>query len=515
MNSGKNSRKIVLVVPREEKPVIFYFAPLAPLSISKRLLEAGYEPVVVDAKLEKDKFLDRVVAETRDALLLWASGKIGRQLVDLIEAGRAAKKARPDLPVAFGGWHASLETPSTIATDFVDFVVRRQAQDAAVELADALSSGGDLTKIAGLTYKADGRVVNNPDRPWDKNLDRFLPLPYDLVDIERYIERDGGLGQRMIFGVDRCINYTSSRGCHGRCGFCHITALYERGWMGASAARVLDDLELLAHRYRIEGIDFHDSNFFTNLSRAKKILNGLVERNIDIKWRASVRIDQMLRYPDDLMELIARSGAVELAIGGESGSQRIMDLIGKEITPEDVKECSRRCLSFGMAPLYSIMVGFPDEKNWEDTKRTISFMADLKGIAPDADMSYFYYVPFPGTPMFEYAVREGNLKAPATLDGWTIYSPYDPTMPWVDRKLVRLLHMSFSFYFRFAMPDEGMREMMRSHRLAWLIRLMHRISLYRVRRRRWEFPVEYRTALFVKDVLIKRLGLFKGLRKIV
>jgi len=505
--------KVVFAIGREERPVIFTFAPLAAMRLAAILDQRGHHGMICDAKRHPNNFEEAIAAELQDATALVIIGKIGRQLVDLITATQVAKKVRADLPVIFSGWQASMAAEANLGEPTLDICTVGTSETTLPDLIDALAAGGDLHQVPGLAFKEDGKVVFTEERPFDKNLDDF-PAGWDKVDLNWYIGRDNGRCQEMIAGIDRSLNYTSSRGCHGKCQFCHITALFKRGWFGHSSERTLDDIEYLARKHNVVGIDFHDSNFFTNKPRARRILEGLVERKLGIVWRCSVRIDQMLLYEPEFLELMRDSGCKELAIGGESGSQRIMDLIQKEITPQDVVECSKRVLQYGMHPVYSLMVGFPDEKNWIDTKMTLRQMAKLKKLAPDADMSYFYYTPFPDTPLYSWA-QEHGLKPAQKLSDFVPYSPYDPEMPWVDDKLAELLKMATRFYFKFAIPDAAMRERLRNHKLRLPLRMLAALSRWRVEKMRWGFPFEYRLARFIKDTVIGKWGWFGKLKEIL
>ncbi|MCZ7586898.1 MAG: B12-binding domain-containing radical SAM protein [Deltaproteobacteria bacterium] len=382
-------KKIVFAVPREEDPTVFTFAPLAILSLAKQVQDAGFRPVILDAKQLEDDFLPTMERELKDdALMLWCSGKTGRQLRDLCDAAKVAKQVDPKLPVAFGGWHATMDTERTLATSYVDFVARNQAEESLVELAKTLDAGGDvdtLMSIKGLAGKnPDGHLWFAPDREWERNLDKFGHLPYEMLDMEFYLTGNHGKCQPMVVGAKRTINYTYSRGCHGMCSFCHITALWNRAWFSQSPEFVVTELKRLVKDYNVDGIDFHDSNFFTGLVRAKAIVEGMVDAGLDIRWKCSVRADQINNFDDELMDNIKRSGCIEFAIGAEGGTNRVMGLVAKEITPNDVIECSRKCAKWGILPQYSFMVGFPDEKNWEDTKATLAFMARLRQIVPNS-----------------------------------------------------------------------------------------------------------------------------------
>jgi radical SAM superfamily enzyme YgiQ (UPF0313 family) len=505
--------KIVFAIGREEKPVLLTFAPLAAMKLATICDTRGMIGVVLDAKRHADDWPGACRRELADAAALVVLGKIGRQLEDLIEATQIAKQLRPDLPTIFSGWQATMAPAANLGEPTLDYCTLGTAETALPELLDALLHGRDVGQVAGVAFKRNGGVAQTEARPCDNRLDDYAP-GWDKVDLDWYIGRDGGRGEPMIAGVDRVMNYTSSRGCHGQCKFCHITAMFDRGWFGRSAERVLDDLEYLIQAHGIQGVDFHDSNFFTNKVRARRILEGFLARDFRIAWRSSVRVDQMLAYEDDLLRLMRDSGCRELAIGGESGSQRIMDLIAKEIPPGAVRACSERLRRFDIKPVYSFMVGFPDEKNWRDTKMTLRFMAELKQLAPDADMSYFYYTPFPGTPLYDWALSFGAPR-PARLADFIKFSAYDPNMPWVDAKLSELLKMATRFYFKFAIPNAAMRERLARHKLRWPLRALAAISRWRVRKLRYGFPFEYRLARFVKDTVIGKWGWFGRLRDVL
>lgn len=504
-------RKIVFAVPREEDPVIFAYAPLAILSLAKQVKQAGFEPVILDAKQIKDDFLPRLEKEFRDdPVLLWCSGKTGRQLKDLCDAGRLAKQINPDLPVVFGGWHAQMAVDSTLNTPYVDYVVKTQGETTLPELARRFAAREDVTGMDGVSGKSpDGRQWHGKELDWVRELDTFGPLPWEMVDMEFYITGDNGRCQPMVVGAKRTINYTYSRGCHGMCSFCHITALWNRGWFSQTPKFVLDEIGRLVNEFKVEGIDFHDSNFFTGQKRAMQIVDGIIERGYQFIWKCSVRADQVNAMSDSEMERITKAGCTEFAIGAEGGTNRVMGLVAKEIVPSDVIECSHRCAKWGILPEYSFMVGFPDEKNWDDSKATLAFMARLRQIAPNALAEYFYYTPFPGTPLFkDYAQR--FMPKHETLEDYVNFSTYAPNMPWVDDKLPVLLKMATRFYFKFAIPNSDLRRKMAQKNLMGLgLRMMTRISNWRVQKRVYAFPIEYRLARFVKDVLIGKLGVMK------
>ncbi|MBZ0273526.1 B12-binding domain-containing radical SAM protein [bacterium] len=513
-------KTIVFAVPREEDPVVFTFAPLAILGLARQVRDAGYTPVILDGKKLGDDYMPAMERAIKDdPALLWCSGKTGRQLRDLCASAKLAKQINPDLPVAFGGWHASMDVERTLAADFVDFVIRNQAERPLPLLINGLQAGAsmeELQKIKGLAGKdPDGHVWYAPENDWERNLDVFGYLPWELVDMEFYVTGDHGRSQPMTTGGRRTINYTFSRGCHGMCSFCHITALWNRAWFSHSPEHALNEIGRLVNEYKVDGIDFHDSNFFTGLPRARALVDGIIERGYEFRWKCSVRADQVNAFDDELMDKIVRSGGRDFAIGAEGGTNRVMGLVAKEIVPNDVIECSKRCAKWGILPEYSFMVGFPDEKNWEDTKATLAFMARLRQITPNALAEYFYYTPFPGTPLFkDYAAK--YMPRHDTIEDYVKFSTYSANMPWIDDRLPKILKMATSFYFRFAIPNDDMRERMKRHDAIGIgLRVMNKVANWRVKNRRYGFPIEYKLARFVKDTLIPKFGVGSRLKDVM
>jgi hypothetical protein len=161
------------------------------------------------------------------------------------------------------------------------------------------------------------------------------------------------------------------------------------------------------------------------------------------------------------------------------------------------------------------MVGFPEETDWGDTKETLAFMSHLKRLTPNAMAEYFYYTPFPGTPLFR-RFEKNYLPKHDTIEDYINFNTYGPSMPWVDERLPRLLKMATRFYFKFSIPGDKMLGRMEGRGpAALLLRLMRRISDWRVRNRRYGFAFEYALARLFKEVLMRRLGLFKGIREVL
>src|SRR5581483_10358477 len=150
------------------------------------------------------------------------------------------KRLAPQVPVIFGGWHASLLPEQTVREPYVDMVVRGQGELTLLEIVENLTAGRDHTGIPGTNWRRGGDVHRAPERPV-ASLDS-LPMPaFHLADMDAY-ERACGV---------RKLAYATSVGCPYACNYCTDMVFYKRRFHGLSAERVAGELAALVPRYRI------------------------------------------------------------------------------------------------------------------------------------------------------------------------------------------------------------------------------------------------------------------------
>jgi anaerobic magnesium-protoporphyrin IX monomethyl ester cyclase len=197
-----------------------------------------------------------------------------------------------------------------------------------------------------------------------------------------------------------------------------------------SAEKVLKGIEFLTEHHNLDAINFTADNFFVDKQRVLKICTGLIERNLDIAWHADMRIDTFLHYEDDVLDLMKRSGCTELTFGVESGSDRILTLIDKDIRVCDVLEAHSKAKRFGFRINYHFMVGFPEETRSDITETVKLIHLLLTTYEHASTFGPSIYIPYPGTPLFERSIEMG-FKPPHTLEGWITYDwQQTPAFPW-------------------------------------------------------------------------------------
>lgn len=213
-----------------------------------------------------------------------------------------------------------------------------------------------------------------------------------------------------------------------------------------SPENVLDEIEILYKEHKITRIGFRDEIFISNRKQVKEIAQGLIDRGIKVTWIANPRCEFLREsfIDDDYLKLLADSGANKLQCGGESGSQRVLDMLRKGIKVEDILNFVRRAKKFNIIPLVAFMTGLPTETE-EEQMQTMRLIRDILRIHPKAIINGpASFRPYPGGELYDMCIKEYGLKMPESLEEWADAEELGGTRPpWVrDAVLNRFLWTS-------------------------------------------------------------------------
>ena len=427
-------RSVVLVYPRlitgwQAQP--WCDLPLDLLSVASPLYYAGYRVRIIDQRVTPEwRKLFKEELESRP-LCVGVTCCTGPQIQHALEVSRLAKEFG-NIPVVWGGIHASLLPQQVLARGEIDFVVQGEGEETFLELVQALEDGKPLDNIAGLWFKENGQVKPAPERPFI-DLNEQPPLAYDLVDVSRYT--------RTVFDVKR-LSFSTSRGCCFQCAFCYNTVFHHRKWRALHADVAIERIADFVRRYATGGLFLTDANFFLDMDRARHILEGISRLNLGIVFsRLHIRFDTLAKMTDEDFALLERAGCKCLAMGIESGSARIQQLLRKPIDLPLLLELNRKLRSFSIAPLYFFMMGFPTE-TLQELRETVSLFTLLTKENPRAIKSLNIYTPYPGTELFDFSVAQG-FQPPRELEDWIPfhYRNLGGQRGWLSKKMRRVIEM--------------------------------------------------------------------------
>jgi radical SAM superfamily enzyme YgiQ (UPF0313 family) len=324
---------------------------------------------------------------------------------------REVRRRLPRAIIVCGGPHPSVADADVLADPAVDFVVRGEGELTFQELLDGLAAGrSDWSECPGLTWRRDGVIVRNPDRPPPQDLSA-LPFPaWDLIDHAKYrnVPRGG-----VIYAHPEFATMFSSRACPWRCTYCHNS--YGKAFRERSAEHVLAEIELLVTRYGVKELVFMDDIFNFRPERAKAIARGIIARGYDLAltFPNGFRGDIL---DEELVDLLIEAGMYRCMVAVESAVPRIQRVMQKNLKVDKVRHIVDYMASRGVMVHGAFMLGFPTETEGE-MRATIDWAA----ASPFHTAAFFRVIPFKGTSLFEQ-VQHAGYDLPTD---WSAYEPYE------------------------------------------------------------------------------------------
>lgn len=397
--------------------------PMGLLFVGNSLKKAGYDVKIFHfSKFDALARLHEI--EKTSPMLVGLSIITGDPADVVIEFCERLKERLPHVPIVFGGVHPTLEPVQCLEEKCVDYVVLNEGEKTIVLLADAVRDGGPLDHIEGLGYKDHGEIKIAPFKEFEKDLDKFN-MDWGLIDIERYI-------WPSYSGIDRVLmGYVASRGCPHKCGFCYNQVFNKSRWRHHSAEKVVRDINRLSADHNINGVVFYDDNFTVNKKWALEILKGINVSGIHIE----TRIDYIR---EDFLDDLADRGVMSLFLGIESGSDRLLELISKGFSSSDIYRSLDMMKRYPFDLKLSFILGIPTETLTEFRKTLALIVWSLENL-PHVGFTIGFYLPYPGTPLFDLCVTRGFMK-PKTFSEWKIldrWGEHDMPLPWIEGNFLR------------------------------------------------------------------------------
>ncbi|HTS35899.1 MAG TPA: radical SAM protein [Candidatus Solibacter sp.] len=480
--------KVVLFYPPYDGPPLG--APLSLLCLASPLLEAGFEVKIVDNLISPD-YETAILRETEGAICLGISVLTGPHIGAAVRMSRAVKKLRPDLPIIFGGWHASLATEQTLQEPFVNAIVRGQGELTLLETVQRMAQGEGLHGVRGLSFKdGDGKIVHEPERPVaDINI---LPAPaYHLAQPDVYAAASGV----------RQLAYTSSVGCPYQCNYCTDQVFYKRRFNAYRVERVVNELADLVPRYSIEHVPLFDSNFLVDRKRAVAIAKGIIATGVKFHWDFQTSTDFLALMNQEDVNALAESGVHHIGFGTESASQEVLMFMNKRFQHvEQMVETAQKTFVAGIHVVFNIILGYPGETE-AHRQQTFRVMSDIAKEYPNVSFSPNIFTPYPGIPIWPQ-LKELGVPEPQSLREWETLALGANVLPWLRGEELRRLRRSLEYF----LLNNQIRKV--TKRVPWARRGVRKLLgapvRWRIGKGRYSFPWELWLSRTVEKVVTRR-----------
>ena len=313
-------------------------------------------------------------------------------------------------PVVIGGQMVSPTPEFAVQVTRADFGVIGEGELILGELVKRLRSGADPSDIKGLVVREGMNVKSNGPGAFIENLSIGLPaIPYDLFPTEQWLPIGAWyakyLPQPHWKVEDRVINVHGGRGCPYTCNFCyhHSKARYR------DIPVMMEEAQEALIRFNGNMLYFSDDLVMATPKRARQLIDAIGNLDRPVSFQISTRFDILAKMDDQLLRDLKRAGCRSMGLGLESGSDRILKLIGKNCNVQEIEDGLDRLHEFNIYPTTSIMLGQHTE-TVEDAAASIALVQRTVKKNPYLNYAFTLTTPFPGSALYDLIFQHGILK---------------------------------------------------------------------------------------------------------
>jgi anaerobic magnesium-protoporphyrin IX monomethyl ester cyclase len=352
------------------------------------------------------------------------------------------KKTCPKAKIIVGGAHPTALPKRTLEEiQELDYICVGEGEKTIVELAQALEGKRHLDQIAGLAFRENGQIVLNPPRELEKNLDNFPSPARHLLPIKKY-KLTATRTQKNSF----CPTIIVARGCPFNCSYCSHP--FGRTFRHHSVERVIQEIESLIKEYHISEFNMEADNLTVDKNFLTLLCQEIIKKkfNQNVRWTCESRMDTVDK---ELLKIMHQAGCWQISYGVESGVQRLLDLINKGETLEDMEKTFAITKEIGITIRGFFMLGLPTE-TYQESLQTIEFAKSLDPFWAQFTIT----TPYPGTSMFETLKAKGEIKTFnwEHYNTWTGWKESEMVYLFKNRTLKELKSLQkkavMSFYLR-------------------------------------------------------------------
>ena len=305
-----------------------------------------------------------------------------------LHALKVAKEILPNvITIAKGAAFLTLAKDVMEKHHELDIVIFGEAEETLREILEEKPKN----EILGIYYREDLLINFTGERPFIENLDE-IPFPArHLVDNTIYRRPDNNKVQAVI---------KVSRGCPFHCFFCLATPVSGAKVRRRSVENIIAEIKECVKKYNITNFLFWSDIFNIDKEWTLNLCNAIIESGLKITWSANTRADTA---DFEMAQMMYKSGCRLVSIGVESGSQYMLEKMGKKITLDDVRRTVKTFKKAKIRIYNYFVIGLPWESE-ETVEDTIRFAIEL-----NSDFISFYTAtPLPGSRFYDYA-KENNL----------------------------------------------------------------------------------------------------------
>ena len=359
---------------------------------------------------------------------------------DVVDLFERVKNINEEIITLTGGTHPTFLADEVMKKySCIDFIVMGEGEEIFHQLLKNISSGTEYEALDGLAFRKNGTYQINPKTKYIENLDA-LPYPaFDLFPLDFYEKKS--IPFSVSFRSKKTIPVLTSRGCAAQCVFCASKNYWGNRYRMRSAENVLDEIQHIVKKYGVEEIQFIDDNLTLDKNRARKIFQGMIDRDINIHWNTPNGV-AVWTLDEKMLKLMKASGCYELTVAFESGDQEVLDkIIKKPLDLTYAKKMVDKMRDLDIQVHSFFISGFPGETK-EQIKRSFAFAKTM-----DLDSAWFFAAnPTPGSELYEICRKDGYINDDFSFENIEYSLSHIKNKEFSPREMEKLIIKQFNNY---------------------------------------------------------------------
>ena len=384
----------LIVMPRiVEKKGDWYFFPLGIAYVSSSMKKAGLDVINLNLN-DTDKNVEEVMFEyvNKFNIDIVLTGGLTGQYNSIREIICSSKKCKKKIiNIVGGGIITSAPEIAMEALEFADFGIIGEGEITAVELCQAIMSGGDFNIVDGLVfYDEENRYLKTKKREEIENLDLIDMPDYEGFNFENIVDLEANL---LSINKKKTGVIIASRSCPFQCTFCFHSSGSK--YRQRSLDNIFKEIDYLVSKYSIEFLFIADELFSYDFERVEKFCTRI--KTYNIKWWTEFRVNDV---SVEMIEMLKNANCISVCYGLESADNKILKSMRKNITIEDIEKALKITYEAGIIITGAFIFGDINE-TVETYKNTINWWQKNRHYGISLNLILVY----PGTYLYKYALK--------------------------------------------------------------------------------------------------------------
>ena len=280
-----------------------------------------------------------------------------------LRIAQVIKKSHPEIKIALGGGYVNTELRALSDArifDYVDFITLDSGERPLLALLEHISGKRSTERLVRTFIRNSSNQVQYLNwQEIDVPFEEVGTATWDGLPLDSYLSLLDMLNpMHRLWSDGRWNKLTVAHGCYWKkCSFCDVSLDYISRYETASASLLVDRIEQIVEETGQTGFHFVDEAAPPKILKA--LAEELIRRKVLISWWGNIRFEKT--FTPELAELLAKSGCIAMSGGLEVASDRLLNLMKKGVSVEQVAQVTKGFSDAGILVHAYLMYGFPTQ----------------------------------------------------------------------------------------------------------------------------------------------------------